>query len=236
MFWGRNEWEACSDDLFPINPRNPKRYDEAGYRLSIGHEVFLPEANGSEPRRLERDETFQISAGQFAFIITEEVVTLPLDKIAFISVRAGYKFYGLVNVSGFHVDPGYKGKLIFAVFNSGPSRISLQRGEDVFAIWLAELKSQIAPENAPKKSYYKIESSIINKIDGYHLTAYQVDKKIEEVRNIAKDNQDDLRKYRVYGGVALIIFTVIIFPLLKPSIDFYIAPFVKTQESSASPD
>jgi dCTP deaminase len=39
---------------------------------------------------------------------------------------------GLVNVSGFHVDPGYSGKLLFSVYNAGPRSIVLTRGEPVF--------------------------------------------------------------------------------------------------------
>ena len=51
---------------------------------------------------------FTIPPGQFAFLLTEEVVSVPPDALAFISIRAKTKFRGLVNVSGFHVDPGYQ--------------------------------------------------------------------------------------------------------------------------------
>jgi dCTP deaminase len=44
-----------------------------------------------------------------------------------------------VNVSGFHVDPGYSAPLRFAVFNAGPSTIGIKRGEDCFLIWYADL-------------------------------------------------------------------------------------------------
>ena len=49
--------------------------------------------------------------------------------MAFISIKAKLKFRGLVNVSGFHIDPGYRGKIIFAVFNAGPQPILLRRGQ-----------------------------------------------------------------------------------------------------------
>jgi hypothetical protein len=50
--------------------------------------------------------------------------------MAFISMRTAFKFKGLVNISGFHVDPGYKGKLIFAVFNASPTK---SRGANHFS-------------------------------------------------------------------------------------------------------
>ena len=57
----------------------------------------------------------------------------------FISMKARIKFRGLVNVSGFHVDPGYKGRLLFAVFNAGPSDVHLARGDECFLVWYASL-------------------------------------------------------------------------------------------------
>jgi dCTP deaminase len=45
----------------------------------------------------------------------------------------------LINVSGFHVDPGYKGNLVFSVYNAGSSQISLSAGEPCFLIWFADL-------------------------------------------------------------------------------------------------
>ena len=50
-----------------------------------------------------------IPPGQFAFLLTAETVTMPDNAIAFISIKARLKFNGLINISGFHVDPGYRG-------------------------------------------------------------------------------------------------------------------------------
>jgi len=66
-------------------------------------------------------------------------VTVPNTALAFISVRATRKFRGLANVSGFHVDPGYSGRLVFSVFNAGPGSVHLARGDDCFLIWYADL-------------------------------------------------------------------------------------------------
>lgn len=59
--------------------------------------------------------------------------------MGFISIKATYKLRGLVNVSGFHVDPGRSGRLIFTVFNAGPATIHLERGLPVFLLWIADL-------------------------------------------------------------------------------------------------
>ena len=114
-------------------------------RLSIGPEVYVsPTTRQPIPttvtvRKLTEGEAFTIPPGQFAFLLTEEVVSVPADALAFISIRAKTKFRGLVNVSGFHVDPGYRGQLTFAVFNAGPVPIHLKRGQPIFLIWYASL-------------------------------------------------------------------------------------------------
>lgn len=61
----------------------------------------------------EKKSQFTIPKGQFALLITEEIVKVPNNALAFISFKAKYKYKGLINVSGFHVDPGWYGKLTF---------------------------------------------------------------------------------------------------------------------------
>ena len=69
---------------------------------------------------------------------------MPDTAIAFISIRASIKFKGLINVSGFHVDPGFRGQLRFAVYNAGSSEIDLDQDERVFMIWFADLDACLA--------------------------------------------------------------------------------------------
>jgi len=45
----------------------------------------------------------------------------------------------LINVSGFHVDPGFHGHLKFAVYNAGSNDITLAQDQSVFVIWYADL-------------------------------------------------------------------------------------------------
>jgi dCTP deaminase len=126
MFWGGERLKSELGTL--IDDFTEERIDRASYRLRVGREVYVsPTGEPDDPRNkpktlLDEGEGFTIPAGQFGFILTEERVRVPVGALAFISIRAGYKFRGLVNVSGFHVDPNYEGRLIFSVFNAGPGR------------------------------------------------------------------------------------------------------------------
>lgn len=126
-----------------IEPFVKKNVKNGAYELTLGNQVFQT-GEGKQIKKLEKEETIRIDPGQFALLLTEEYVKIPKDKIAFISIKAGIKFKGLVNVSGFHVDPGFEGKLLFSVYNAGPYKIVLSRGQKCFPIWFAELnESQI---------------------------------------------------------------------------------------------
>lgn len=123
--------EAIVADEHGVSDYKESRLDPAGYRLSLGGEVYVSPAKAKDKasiRTLKPHESFFIPPGQFAFLLTEEVVKVPKDAFALIALRSRSKFKGLVNVSGFHADPGYDGRLVFAVFNAGPGDVHLKPG------------------------------------------------------------------------------------------------------------
>lgn len=117
--------------------------DANAYNLHMGVCYFRTGDNsgGIERKKtfLAPGECFNIPPGQFAFLLSRETVKVPVNAMAFISMRTGIKFRGLINVSGFHVDPGYNGKLIYSVYNASPSPLQICEGDAIFKIWFADL-------------------------------------------------------------------------------------------------
>ena len=153
-------------------PPSPDKIDGASYKLSVGPEVYVSptsenkDAASKTKRQLSPGQSFPIPSGQFAFILTEETVKVPPNALAFISMRSKkVKFRGLVNVSGFHVDPGYHGQLVFSVFNAGPAPIHLARGDDCFLIWYASL-NETSESIKRDRGFDSIPSELINPIAG----------------------------------------------------------------------
>ena len=98
---------------------------------------------------------------------------MPQHILGFISLRATIKFRGLINVSGFHVDPGFRGHLIYAVYNAGPSNINLERGESLFLIWFANLDrtdSKYTRDQQDRPPIVNISPTLIGNIPGEILT------------------------------------------------------------------
>jgi dCTP deaminase len=141
-----------------IDPYDPAKIDCSAFTLTLGPESFVspdftisarqsvktplaPASTinlGGGQRKIAGGELV-IPPGQFALLLTEEFVRIPHDAMGFISLKFGVKGPGLINVSGFHVDPGYEGRLVFSVYNAGPESSHLHRGQDVFLLWLADL-------------------------------------------------------------------------------------------------
>ncbi len=168
MFWGGLRLEKELPAL--VTDYKPERIDGASYRLRVGPEVYVsPTGEPDDPRnkpktQLADGQGFTVPAGQFGFILTEEKIIVPTSAIAFISIRAGYKFQGLVNVSGFHVDPNYEGRLIFSIFNAGPGPVHLCRGEDCFLIFYADLDQP--KQVAKKEGFDSIPSRLTGALAG----------------------------------------------------------------------
>lgn len=203
MFWGparlRDRLSAGR-----VTPFSVDRVDGASYRLSIGHEVYVSptaeEPKGQTPSiaRLEDGEAFAIPPGQFAFLLTEECVNVELNEIAFISMRAKTKYRGLVNVSGFHVDPGFEGHLIFAVYNAGPVPVHLRQGQDIFLIWFSDLSDHCGESRPPGP--HQIPSDLVNGISGRLYSLAGLAERLDTVTH-------RLENFRV---IALIAITLLI--------------------------
>ena len=211
MFWGPRRLREKLSSGERVKPFNKARIDGASYRLSIGKEIYVSptaEATDTSTRsitRLKECEAFAIPPGQLAFLLTDEVVKVGLKEIAFISIRARTKYRGLVNVSGFHVDPGFEGQLTFAVFNAGPVTVHLRQGQEVFLIWYADLSDGCATRRPPGP--YQIGSELVSGIGGKLHSLASLGSAVDAVEQRLEKRLDavtrELAVFRVVAAVAL---------------------------------
>jgi len=164
-FWSSEKLKVRipKDDI--VKPYSEVGVKHGAYELTLGPEAYIT----STPTKqiLAPREQLTIPPGQFGLLLTEEIVTIPLDAIGFISIRAKWKFGGLINVSGFHVDPGFSGRLKFSIYNAGPRNLCIARGDRVFLIWLSDL-DQITTDgyDGNNAGQNEITSDDINRMQG----------------------------------------------------------------------
>ncbi len=242
MFWSGETLSERLETL--IDPFDHGRVDCAAYTLAIGPEVYVsPSDQTVDPntvtiRQLSKGEAFTIPPGQFAYLLTEEVVSVPEDALAFISIRAKTKFRGLVNVSGFHVDPGYCGQLTFAVFNAGPVPVQLKRGQPIFLIWYASLDR----ETGFKKDgtlHKGIDPVVVTAIAGELQSFSSLSKKIEDADKALSERVQAIEKaqtkFHVIGGIVLALVIVLVGNWLKDWIPLPSPPQVTSESQTPMP-
>lgn len=239
-FWGRSRWlseGAKNKNSPPVSPWQEEKVEAAGYRLSVGAEYFINGHGTSTIKKLESGDAFVIGPGQFSFILTKEKVRISRSAIGFISIRASIKFRGLVNVSGFQINPGFHGNLVFAVFNAGPRPINLRYGDEIFSVWIADLDEAV-PENHEEKGSIpnnldKIPSDTINGIAGEALTAYQLSEQISELKKELETVKNLM--IRVSVPVAFIL-AIVLFVYRADIIDLFKSDARPSVEAPSGPD
>ena len=246
-FWSSQRIEANLNRL--TNHPDPDMVDCNALTLRVGGEVFVTPGleqiapSSHTKRQLGPNEPIAIPPGQFAFLLTEEKITIPRDVMGFISIKATYKLKGLVNVSGFHVDPGWTGQLIFTVFNAGPATIHLQRGLSVFLLWIADLEAA-STKFRTKVSDPGIPPAIISNITGVVDSIYALEKRLKEDIKAVADKQESFRaevselkerqhRVLVYFAVASIVATAVLTFGLKLLADHFFPTTLPAPVSTA---
>lgn len=222
-FWSGETLEERLPKL--IESFDAKAIDCAAYTLRIGNEFYVsPDREIVEPSRhtkrtLGKGEGFTIPSGQFGFLTTAERIVVPDDALAFISIKARMKFSGLINISGFHVDPGYEGALLFSVMNAGPKPLHLEEGQPLFLIWYADLDRVTAKKKRPKGGFNGIDTDQINKISGEILSLQSlsdkqrvlekdIDQRLQAQENKTSSLEGQVKWFLRFGTAILIALVV----------------------------
>ncbi len=203
-FWSGQTVKRRIEQEGLVSPFDPKNIDCAAYTLHVGYEAFVTRDKSDQAKQIGRggnapghiivrdDGSLAIPPGQFAFLIAKEVVKVPSDAIGFISIKTRKKFQGLVNVSGFHVDPGWKGRLIFAVFNAGSVIITIRPDEPLFLLFFSSLdmESEEPYRYRGDSGYTRIPSSLMEAMSAPVPTIYKLNEDVKEAREKAGQAYD----------------------------------------------
>lgn len=203
-FWSSETLNVRLRDL--IEPFDELQIKNSSYELRLGEQAYVTHNNADHqdiPRHdigLRQNQHVIIPPGQFSLLLTHEIVRIPNDAIGLISIKSKYKLWGLVNVSGFHVDPGFEGKLIFSVYNAGSQEICLSRSSSVFLLWYANLDSPSSDlYQGGQQGKLDIRDDEIMRIQGlpYNPSELaQIIRSLEETVENLQKSEDDRREKR----------------------------------------
>ena len=207
-FWGNDRWVLANSRRQIVSDFSTDFLKDGCYKLSIGAEAIVSSGyaqNEDSYRELAAKKTFPLQPGQFAYLITNETITMPEGAIGFINVDTKTKIKGLINVSGFHVDPGYKGKLIFTVFNASPSSISLHAGQRIFRLWLSDFDGQGGQSNT---HYDSLPRELEDRLHGTYPSPFALAARLDTLEG----RVDELRVQRNLLLITVAVMTFLLLP------------------------
>jgi dCTP deaminase len=205
-FWSSQTLKVKLEADGLMVPYDECRVTHSAYEMGVGTEAYVT-SNPSDKTLLPAGDKIVIPPGQFGLLVTHERVSVPANAIAFISIRAGIKFQGLVNVSGFHVDPGYQGHLKFAVYNAGSRAIVLDQGQRIFMIWFADLDGvdqNPYPERIPNAA--TITADDVSRIHGDVASPAELKRQLDELKEDVAKKFHTTEQMRLYNRALVTLF------------------------------
>ncbi len=183
MFLGSTAIRDIKDSIFLSDTFNADLVNQCSYDLRLGAEAYV--VGEPAPIKLKQREPYLVlPPGQFAILTCFEKIRLPHDVMAFITLRNRYKMQGLVNVSGFHVDPTFEEQLVFAVQNVGTTDVRLKYMEPTFTIFFARVENNTSPTKEKESPRSGITLQDINQLGGSTITLTKLKKEIDQIRTM----------------------------------------------------
>lgn len=224
-FWSAGKLRSALKTTKLVEPYEAARVKCGAYELSLGSQVFITVNGAGKKQDLKPNEQISIPPGQFGFLLTEETVAVPDNVIGFISIKASVKFKGLVNVSGFHVDPGFRGRLKFSVYNAGAQPIPLTQGTPLFPLWFADMTPEDAePYSGDHNGQTGISDNDVSLLQGELASPAALKVDIEKLRTDYDKKINALdHSMGVIRTIGLSIIGLIVGVLLKVGLDAFLS-------------
>lgn len=229
MFWSSDKIETQQSQHGLVTPFDRNVIEQGSYELALGPQGAVSCDGTNRPTDLKPREVLCIPGGQFGLLLTEEIVALPANTIGFISLKTKIKSQGLVNVSGFHVDPGFKGRLKFWVYNAGNQDIQILRGDRTFLIWFADLDQPTRDPypNSNPKAQNEITADDLRRLQGRLSSPAALRKRMSELEH-------KLEGVKSTHNTLLVVVIGMALALASPLFDRLIDRWYKTNSSPPS--
>jgi dCTP deaminase len=193
-----------------IQPFQRTKLKNWSYDLSLGSEAFL--SSHDELTRLSDHGAIFIKPGEFALLLSKETLFLPLDLVAFISLKSTHAFKGLVNISGFQVDPGYHGKLALSVYNAAPTTVVLREGDPLYMIVFARLDQQAEPRDHENPSYPSIDHldpAMIASVKGPAVSLSSLGQRLYALETSWRETKRALIEAGILIGTGIVVYLIL---------------------------
>jgi deoxycytidine triphosphate deaminase/addiction module HigA family antidote len=127
---------AIKDGIIVVAPFTPENLHATSIDLTLDATVTLP---GGKEVSLAGTKDFMLAPGAAISASTQETIELPRDYYARPGAASALGRLGIVASTDFQLEPGFKGRLRFYLFNAGGAPFPLRAGEPVIALEIGRL-------------------------------------------------------------------------------------------------
>ncbi len=209
-FWSKPDFDRSLHRLFKESTYTKDAVDRASYNLRLGRDVYL--SSSDAPIMLTDERPYiTIHPGDYVLLTTYEYLTMPDDLLGFISLRYSFKKLGLLNVSGFHVDPRFDGRLVFSVFNVGTNEIVLRFKDQMFMLFIGALMQPIGSNGVDRHKHDGQESFSLEDVVAIHGRSTSLVQMDNRIRSIEQN-------IKLYGTIvigALVVLFALVVSIVK---------------------
>ncbi len=147
--------QAFADGKLKIEPYDGQCIQPASYDLGVGSQAIT----SSSRRKIDvkADGFVEIDAGDFAIVVTEEVITLDNQHVGRFGLRSVWARRGLIATTGPQIDPGFSGRLKVGLTNLSSKKIALSHLEHFLTVEFHHLSE---PVKMPYSGPYQKQTTL----------------------------------------------------------------------------
>ncbi|MES2619348.1 MAG: hypothetical protein V4615_00740 [Bacteroidota bacterium] len=170
------------------------------YDFTLGNTILKAQYGKSLDLRklteIERANIF-VEPGEVVFVLTEEVIELPNDIIAFLAFKRKLNHDGIIPLGGTCVDPKYKGKLLIGLYNFSSIRFPIIPGKKLIGAHFYQLGAEeISDYKTVTTQINDFPDDLVSMMTKYHpISTTALSDQLRELTKRFEDFKQDFEKH-----------------------------------------
>lgn len=175
---------------------NLSSLEASSYDIRVGKKGIIG-GEGIEIN-LDQNQTLEIPPGAYAGIISFEKIDFPKNICARLGSKRALSYDGIILLSGSIIDPGYKGHLLFGLYNASQKKVHIRYGRKICNIVFERLgvEPQKEVQIEPNLINGNFPDAFMDKIANMDVLPWmQISERVKQIENITKDIIDLKARY-----------------------------------------
>lgn len=174
---------------------SPASLEASSYDIRVGKKGIV----GGDGNEIDlTSETLEIPPGAYAGIVSYENMNFPKNIAARLGSKRALSYEGIILLTGSIVDPGYKGHLLFGLYNASQKKVHIRYGRKICSIVFEKLglepDKEVLPE--PNLLHGNFPDAFLDKIANMEVLPWmQISERVKQIENITKDIIDLKARY-----------------------------------------